>query len=69
MILQKYFDENPDDASIIGVAINIDAVLGVTRKSKVMNETTDEVTREQYFEPLDSAPPESVITRWFGPCG
>ena len=69
-VMQTYFEESPSDAILVGVALNIDAVLGVTRSSKeVLHETTDESKREQMIEPVEGAPPGSIITRWFGPPG
>lgn len=67
--MQSYFEGNPSDAILVGVALNIDAVFGLTRSSKILHETTNESKREQIIEPVEVAPPESIITRWFGPCG
>ena len=67
--MKAYFLENPNDAIIVGVALNIDSIFGFSRASKVLHETTDETKREQTIEPLEVAPPESIITRWFGSCG
>jgi hypothetical protein len=67
--MQTYFEKNPSDSTIVGVAINIDSVFGLARSSKILQETTNESKREQTFEPVEVAPPESIITRWFGRCG
>jgi hypothetical protein len=65
--METYFEENPSDSILVGVVLNIDAIFGLTRTSKILHETTNESTREQIFEPVEVAPPESIITRWFGP--
>jgi hypothetical protein len=67
--MQTYFEKNPSDAIVVGVALNIDSVFGLTRTSKILHETPNESKREQTIEPVEVAPPESIITRWYGPNG
>jgi hypothetical protein len=52
---------------VVGVVLNLDAIMGIERKAKVMHETTNEKLRVQTFQPVDTPPVDSVITRWFGP--